>query len=205
MSARIHTQLNFNAGAYYEGSFYMGTYEVDLTLTVETESIREQNVALERMKYFMMETLADSVLIRDTETAQIEKYLNADLKVCTLPEDPFDQVVGIMLMCKLNAVAEGRLLVSDITIGSSMSDGVNCLISDDEFLGPFEASGWWKECSTKINDLISNRPNKKIVKLIKPGIDWTDVFLGWEEKKVKKDSKPNAEIVFGSFESKTDK
>ena len=131
--------------------------------------------------------------------AQVEKYLNADLKVCTLPEEPYDQVVGIMLLCKLNAVAEGRLHVDDITIGSSMSDGVSCMIGDDEFLGPFEMNGWWKECSTKINDVAVKRTSKKVVKLIKPGIDWSDVYLTWEEKKPKKDVKPNTEILFGKI------
>ena len=205
MGARILTQINFNAGVYFSGSFYMGSYEVDLSMSVETESIREQNIALERMKYFLMETLADSVMIHDKETTQVEKYLNADLKVCTLPEEPYDQVVGIMLLCKLNAVAEGRLHVDDITIGSSMSDGVSCMIGDDEFLGPFEMNGWWKECSTKINDVAVKRTSKKVVKLIKPGIDWSDVYLTWEEKKPKKDVKPNTEILFGSFDSKTEK
>ena len=33
----------------------------------------------------------------------------AELKVCTLPEEPYDQIVGIMLMQKLNAIADGRL------------------------------------------------------------------------------------------------
>ena len=204
MTARIYTQLNFNAGVYFEGNFFMGSYELDLTIDVVTQSIREQNVALERMKFFLTETLADSIMLQDTEHSQIEKYINADLKVCTLPEEPYDQVVGIMLLCKLNAVAEGRLHVTDITIGSSMSEDVSCLLSSDEFMGPFEANGWWKECSNKINDLVSNKPNKKIVKLIKPGIDWSDVYLNWEDNKPKKETKPT-EIVFGSFDPKTDK
>lgn len=205
MTARIFTQLNFNAGAYFEGNFFMGSYEIDLNLLVETDSIREQNIALERIKYFVMETLADSVMVHDKEVQQIEKYINADLKVCTLPEDPYDQVVGVMLLNKLNAVAEGRLHVTDITIGSTMSDGVSCLVSDDEFMGPFEVSGWWKECSTKMNDIAIKRTSKKVVKLIKPGIDWSDVYLNWDEKTPKKENKPNTEILFGSFDSKTDK
>jgi len=205
MSARIHTALAFNAGVFFEGRFFMNSYEIDLTLEVDTESIKEQNVALERMKYFLQETLADSVLIQDTETATIEKYLNADLKVCILPEDPYDQVIAIMLISKLNAIAEGRLHVTDIAVGSSLSEGVSCMVSDDDFMGPLEANGWWKECSTKINDLASRPSSKKVVKLIKPGIEWSDVFLGWDEKSAPKEQKPNTEILFASFDSKTDK
>lgn len=205
MSARIHTSVAFNAGVYFEGAFFMNSYEVDLTLSVNTESIKEQNIALERMKYFMMETLSDSIMLQDIETARIDKYLDADLKVCTLPEEPYDQVIGIMLLCKLNAVAEGRLLVTDVTIGSTLSEDVSCLISDDEYLGPFEANGWWKECSTRINDVVSKKPSKKVVKLIKPRVEWDDVYLNWDDNKPKTESKPNTEILFGSFDSKTEK
>ena len=101
MSARIQRNFIFQAGAYFEGRFYMNMYDVDVFFSVETSSIREQNIALDRMKFFLAETLSNSIFIQNTEESTIEKYLLADLKVCTLPEEPYDQIIGIMLMCKI--------------------------------------------------------------------------------------------------------
>ena len=203
MSARIQRNFIFQAGAYFEGRFYMNMYDVDVFFSVETSSIREQNIALDRMKFFLAETLSNSIFIQNTEESTIEKYLLADLKVCTLPEEPYDQIIGIMLMCKLNAIAEGRLEITDISITSEMSDGVTVSHSFDENMGPFSEDGWWSDSSTRISGLTSGKKSNKIVKLIKPSIDWSDIFLNWaNEKEV---VVPATEVVFANFDSKTKK
>ena len=43
-------------------------------MEVETESIREQNVAMERIKYFLNECLENGIFVQDTEHKIIEKY-----------------------------------------------------------------------------------------------------------------------------------
>lgn len=204
MSARIQRNFIFQAGAYFEGRFYMNMYDVDVFFNVETSSIREQNIALDRMKFFLAEIISNSIFIENTEESTIEKYLLADLKVCTLPEEPYDQIIGIMLMSKLNAIAEGRLEVTDISITSEMSDGVTVSHSFDENMGPFIEDGWWHDSSTRISGLTSSsRKSSKIVKLIKPNIDWGDIYLNWgTEKEV---VVPATEVVFANFDSKNKK
>lgn len=203
MTARIYRNFEFQAGVYFTGSFYMNSYSVDITFNVESESITEQNIALERIKYYLSECLEHSVMVYENEDNIIEKYLDAGLKVCTIPEQPYDQVVGIMLMLKLNAITEGRLVITDISIESRMSDGVSCLHSIDENVGPFVIKNWWNDNSIKINNYRSK--NKKIVRLNKQKNDWEDIYLGWEENNIFTDqSGSTAEIVFASFD-KTDK
>jgi hypothetical protein len=203
MSARIQRNFIFQAGAYFEGRFYMNMYDVDVFFSVETSSIREQNIALDRMKFFLAETVSNSIFVQDTEESTIEKYLLADLKVCTLPEEPYDQIIGIMLMSKLNAIAEGRLLVTDISITSEMSDGVTVSHSFDENMGPFADDGWWNDSSTRISGIKSGKKSTKIVKLIKPNVDWADIYLNWgNEKEV---IVPATEVVFANFDSKNKK
>jgi hypothetical protein len=155
------------------------------------------------MKFFLAETVSNSIFVQDTEESTIEKYLLADLKVCTLPEEPYDQIIGIMLMSKLNAIAEGRLLVTDISITSEMSDGVTVSHSFDENMGPFADDGWWNDSSTRISGIKAGKKSTKIVKLIKPSVDWTDIYLSWNnEKEV---IVPATEVVFANFDSKNKK
>jgi len=204
MTARIKRAFTFQSGAYFNSSMYMNLYNVDINFAVETESIIEQNVALERIKYFLNECLEHSILIHDVETAQIKKYQEAGLKLCTLPEEPYDQIIGIMLILKLNAITEGKLIVNEVSITSRLSDNVYCIHSIDENTGPFVEDGWWHESSPKINTLKPNNKAKKIVKLVKPCDDWDDLDLGWciikKEKTV-----GTSEVVFALFDTKTDK
>ena len=202
MSARIQRTFVFQSGTYFEGKFFMNMYDVEVFFNVETSSIREQNIALERIKFFLHECLEHSIFIQDIETSAIEKYIEANLKVCVLPEEPYDQIIGIMLMVKLNSIAEGKIAITDLAISSKISDGVSCLCSVEENVGPFKLPGWWNESNTKISNVLTSGKGKKILKLVKPHVDWEDVFLSWEEKKDLPKQSPSAEIVFGSFPDK---
>lgn len=202
MTARITRDFEFQAGIHFSNDFYMNMYDVNIVFNVETDSIREQNIALDRIKYFMLECLEHSIMCVETETTAVEKYLKAGLKVCTLPEEPYDQIIGIMLLVKLNAITEGRLVVTDIKIGSRMSDGVDCLFSLNEGTGPFTDKGWWLDSSTMIND--QNKKQNKVVRLRKQKNEWDELGLGWKER-AEVDLSDDHEVLFAVFDSKTDK
>ena len=204
MTARVKSSFSFQAGVYFSNEFLLNVYNIDLDFNVETESIREQNIALERIKYFLNYSLQNSIFINENEEDMIQKYLDADLKICTLPEEPYDQIVGIMLLCKLNSITEGKLLVTDITITSSMGDGVWCKHCVEENLGPFALSGWWDDPSNKISSITKKHKSKKIVKLFKNNVSWDDLCLGWEETPIITVG-PSNEVMFANFDNKTDK
>lgn len=204
MTARIIRGFQFQTGVYFSGDFYVNMYDMQLQFNVLNESIREQNIALDRIKYLMQECIEHSIMIYESETATIEKYLDADLRVCTLPEEPYDQIIGIMLLEKINAITEGRLVATDITIGSTMSDGVECLHSEDENIGPFRLAGWWQENNTKIANYAPKSKGKKIVKLSKPAVEWKDVGLSYNESDDIIIDSTNSGIVFTLFEPKTE-
>jgi hypothetical protein len=204
MTARISRAFSFQTGVFFTDMFRMNTYEVDLSFNVETESIRDQNIAIDRVKYFLQECLSDAVLLNRKEKTAIEKYINADLKVCTLPEDPYDQIIGIMLIVKLNAIMEGKLILTDVLITSRLSDEVYCAHSLDETIGPFTDFDWWNDNSTKITSLTRSNNSKKVVKLIKASSGWDDVFLNWEDS-IPAQSNSASEIVFVHFDNKTEK
>jgi hypothetical protein len=162
-------------------------------MEVETESIREQNVAMERIKYFLNECLENSIFVDVSDKKDIEKYLQADIKVCTLPEEPYDQIITILLLLKLNAITEGKLQVNSISLQSGLSDDVR-FIYDIATVNnhPFGNKSWWAECSTNMSDLSKTNKKDKIVKLIKQQYcDWASVGLDWDQKEYK-----TTEIIF---------
>jgi hypothetical protein len=194
LTTRIERDFSFQAGVYFKEEFLMNVYTISLYMDVETESIREQNVAMERIKYFLNDCLENSIFVQDTEHKVIEKYSTCGFKVCTVPEEPYDQIVTILLLTKLNSITEGRLVITDITLGSRISDQVKFSYDIESPRGPLEIPGWWTDSGTSIADPIKKSIRKdKIVKLFKTqSTDWAEHNLIWKEK----DPKIKSEIVF---------
>ena len=194
MTTRIERDFSFQAGVYFQEEFLMNVYTISLYMDVETESIREQNVAMERIKYFLNDCLENSIFVQDTEHKIIEKYNSCGFKVCTVPEEPYDQIITILLLTKLNSITEGRLVITDITLGSRISDQVKFSYDIESPRGPLEVPGWWTDNGTSISDPVKKSVRKdKIVKLFKTqSTDWAEYNLIWKEK----DPKIKSEIVF---------
>jgi hypothetical protein len=199
MVARIQRSFDLLACVQFDPEFCVNFYEFDVTFNVGTDSIEEQNIALERIKCYLEVYLHSSIFIQEGDTEAIERLLTAGMKVCVLPEEPYDQIVGIMLLQKFNAITEGRLIATDIAISSHMSDGVTCFHAIEENNGPFALKGWWDDVAPTINGL--KPKNKKVVKLSKPINDWSEFKLEWEDVPKKQST---SEIVVVTFD-KTDK
>ena len=199
MSARIQRSFDLLACVQFNPEFFVNYYDFDITFNVGTENIEEQNIALERIKCYLEVFLQNSVFVQDADDKAIERLLTAGLKVCVLPEEPYDQIVGIMLLQKINAITEGRLVATDISITSHMSDGVTCFHAIEENNVPFALKGWWYDSAPTINGL--KPKNKKVVKLSKPVNDWAEFNLEWEDTPK---TQTTSEIVIVSFD-KTDK
>ena len=101
MHTRIEKDAFFQAGIHFRGSFYVNTYEITLSMLVETFVIREQAIAMERLNHFLTETLQHSLLIQNTEKDSIENYKKAGLRICQLPEEPLDQIIGMILLMRI--------------------------------------------------------------------------------------------------------
>lgn len=199
MTARVQRNFEFVSGVFIDNELHMNLYDIEVNFSVETDCIYEQNIALDRIKYLFIEKIENAIFISQTETSTIEKLTLSGLKYVVLPEDPYDQIMGIMLMSKINAITEDRLIVTDMMISSRMSDGVSYLHSIEESMGPFIEKGWWNDPSPLTFD--KPNKNKKVVKLKDMSSNWDDLTLGWELPKKK--STNNAIMV--DFDLKTEK
>jgi len=199
LSNQIVRDFEFQAGVYFKNSFLMNLYKITIHMNVETENIKEQNIAMERLKFFLNECLDSSVFIENSEKKVIEKFINAGIQPCILPEEPYDQIVTLMLLTKLNAITENRLVVTNITLGSRLSDNVKFTYDIDCPLGPFSESGWWSAPNTSLFDLPKAYKIDKVVKLVKYNtINWEDCNLTWDEPI----ANTKTEIVFTNDQEK---
>jgi hypothetical protein len=184
MITRIERDIFFVAGVHFDDQYYINSYELVLSMLVETDLPKEQVVALDRLDFLIKNIITNSVFVNADHEESIEKYRNAGIKVATLPGEPYDQIVGMVLLLKLNSIMENRIKITDITINSLLSDGMRYPIvaesaeNADIMLG----HNWWHSNDIEItNDDILVEPKNNVVKLFDDSV-WADLNLSWKDK-----------------------
>lgn len=184
MNVRIQYDAEFLGGVYsdHEG-LVLNKYTASIQLLTGTNNKNELNTAMERLKCFLYTVLDSTVFMHQEriETATLMQMMGVN--VTTLPEEPVDQIIGMMLYCKLNAIMEGRLIVTSVDISSELSEGVWYMHDNEESPGPFVNSGWWDHSGTANNNVVIEveDDDNKVVK-VQPTNSWTEYGLAWPEE-----------------------
>jgi hypothetical protein len=183
MLAHIRKDIGFFAGVHFENEFTINLYECDLRMVVHTLDPREQAIAQERLVYFVTNHLQNCLIISNEEVEQIKKYETTGMRLCIVPDEPYDQILGLILINKFNAIMEGRIEVTDLVFGSRLSDYIKFELSQEDAESLYNQEDWYNENNTSLRS--SEKPSKKkdkIVKLFDPD-EWEKNGLTWKEKK----------------------
>lgn len=190
MSTRIEKEFFFQAAVKFENHFLLNMYEFTVSMLVETEDPREQNIAIERLSYFLHNVLENCVFVIHTDTQAIENFERAGIKVCTTPEEPYDQIISMLLMLKLNAIMEDKLFITDMILGSKLSDGIKFSMVPEVAESIYKDNNWYNNpCANIKHSAKQNKRKDKVVKLFDVS-DWVDIGLGWKDR-----SKTNEKIL----------
>ncbi len=155
-------------------------YEMDTKMEIYTEDTREQNIAVERVTHFLGSVVEDCMFISIEEKEAINKYNNAGIKVCTIPEEPYDQIIGMILLNKCNAIMEGKIVMNEILFGSKLSNLIKFELYHEVAKLEFDGKHWYNEPTLVMADKFSKKD--KIVNLFDHKFDsWEDLGLTWEE------------------------
>lgn len=184
MTARISRQFNFQAAIHFENKFIINTYDIVLFMDILTEDAYQQTVALERIKFIFYNRLENAILISSNEKKAIENYINAGINICTMPDDPFDQIVAAILIKKFNSICEQKFHITEMKIKSYLCDDVEFYINaDDEVAELNDSTSWWNSSDNSVNNLPKMKNTvEKVVELKKEKTDWVSVNLSWKPK-----------------------
>ena len=197
MNVRLKKTFTWYAAIVYGDRFLINHYTAEISMITVTADNDEQNIAYERTKMFIRDVIDGSVMISQN-SPNLGLYQKIGTKILVLPEEPFDQIVGMMLYLKLNAVMENRMVVTDVELQSHAGDTMNYLHSAGESVGPLEQEGWWLDSRpTWANS--PEKPRSKIVNLSRSP-EWADHGLDWTDGKNSSDS-----VVFAKFDRNEDK
>jgi hypothetical protein len=167
----------------------INNYSLRMEFATDTQDNQEHNIAYGRMKFWFHEIMEASVLISQ-DSNKIKSWQDTGSRVLVFPEDPVDQLVGMMLYAKITAITQGKIMIDQISIASPLDDDVIYHHYAEETLGPFENPGWWSD-PRPIWQTKPSRGKGKVISLDRPP-DWKDHGLEWD---VEHD---NSVVVMGS-------
>ena len=181
MNVKIQYDTEFMAGVYSHDSLYLNSYSISVSLLTKTQDSESTNIAMERVKCFMHHVLCDTVFFgpNDHETAEVFQMMGTNVTI--LPEEPVDQIIGIMLYCKLNAIMQDRMCVTSLNISSILGDNIWFLFDEDDALGPFAKEGWWHEPSVQHTIEKPEAVPENVVKVTPSA--WHEYGFIWPEDK----------------------
>ena len=201
MNVKIGYTTQFIAAVWWNDKLIMSNYDVTFKLITAGMDPANTNTALDRLKYMVEEYLVDVVFVNHAEVDQIKKLKAAGIKVVVMPEEPVDQIIGMMLYSKISAVMEGHMLVRGVMLSGTAGDGVVYEHDSTESVAPFDQPGWWN--STDPHCEMPTKRNPEKVFVIAASNLWRDLGLDWVDN-----SKPSEDgnvLVFTEFKKNEDK
>ena len=201
MNVKIGYTTQFIAAVWWNDRLIMSTYDVAFKLITAGMDPANTNTALDRLKYMIEEYLIDAVFVNHTELDQIKKLKAAGIKIVIMPEEPVDQIIGMMIYSKISAVMEGHMLIRSVMLSSTAGDGVIYEHDSTESIAPFDQEGWWN--STDPHCEIQTKRNPEKVFVIAATNQWRDLGLEWIDNN--KHTEDGNVLVFTEFKKNEDK
>jgi hypothetical protein len=145
--------------------------------------------------------MESTIFIDVAETEQCNRYAQAGLDITPMPGAPVDQLIGIMLYHKLNAVMENRMIVFETEISSAIGEYMTYLHSEDENAVGYVQPEWWTAADLTHSDFSTDNSEKVLtIHQISP---WRELELAWTDDTVS-DETGNI-VVFADFKKLDDK
>jgi hypothetical protein len=197
MNVRLEYDMHWRAAIWFENTLQINNYSMELAITTNTANPEDHITSLNRLNHFVYNEMANTVYIHQDDVAQAQALVTAGIKITTMPEQPIDQIIGIALYCKLNAILEQRMFINDVTIQSDLGDNVRYLHSERESLGPLNQTGWWQDASPAHSDFKSTAGKKHVVRLSRTPT-WQDLDMEWSDAASVESTDDNT-VVFAKF------
>jgi hypothetical protein len=200
MNVRLRYTMPFSAGVYYGGEMRINQYTATVYMTTNTHDPANHNVAFERIKYFVYEQLDSSIFINSDHQDQCERFAAAGLSVTTMPGDPVDQLIGLMLYHKLNAIMEDRIVVDETEISSVLGESMVYLHSGNEHTDVEHFPDWWTSEDPTNSDYTLPAADKVVT--MHNTQAWRELELSWLENN--NVTETGNIVVFADFKSDHD-
>jgi hypothetical protein len=202
MNVRLKHTMSFTAGIYYGEEICMNHYTVTMHMLTNKGSAESYNTAFERIKYLVYNELDSAIFISISQQDKCKQLSMAGLKVITMPGDPVDQLIGLMLHYKLNAIVEDYILIEETEISSILGENIIYLHSNDEQVNLESIPSCWTSTDLLISEYVSPKTDKILT--MHSTNSWHDLGLSWPDNKNTETTESGNIVVFADFKPNHD-
>ena len=148
-------RTRFTNTLYVQNKLWPNDTDVSIHMTPIAEDSKQQHIAFEKIKYVFNKILQNSLFIdNNNQYPLFEKF---DTLAIDFFEKPVDQVVGICLYTKLNAIIGNCLRVDTLEIESWQGENLRFIISESSPENDLLQSStvnepWWKDKSPRFSN-----------------------------------------------------
>ena len=199
MNVRLIKTWHWQSGIVYKDVFYINAYTAKIRMHTTSMYDQDHDVAYGRMDYWFQEVMQDSVMI-GADADVVKAYRGTGQRLLVFPDQPVDQLVGIMLCLKLNSITEGRLIITDVDLSSVHGADMTYQHNQSEAVGPLAAAGWWQDSRPIWSHAASSSRGSKVVSLNRAA-DWNSLDLDWQSTT---SNDRDSSIVFADFDRHED-
>lgn len=197
MNYRMNKTWGVLANVVWQDQILCNDFRICVEWTTATDDGRETNIAFDRLKYWLYDVMEHSVIVNQDHD-KVPQLIATGQRVITIPGDPIDPVIGMMLFAKFTAMTEQRMIFSEVAVSSEQGGHVQHLQGADEDLMMFAGPGWWQDPGPSWQTTQSRR-NNKVVNLERVP-EWSELNLCWDAN----ETKTNGHVVFAQFKKNAD-
>lgn len=176
MNMRIGSEYKIFANMFSEDELVATRFAVNVKFITNSENPYEYATAINRASYFLNEMCENAIFVDDDSLEEYPELDNMGVDVIVLPNLACEQIIGIMLFCKLNAIMESKVLVDEISIKIDAGQKYEYFHNREDPLDMFEEIGWWHEKTLSIRHP-ENLPSEKRQKYFESLPSWADLQL----------------------------
>jgi hypothetical protein len=184
----------------YEEQILPNTYHLTINFDIVTDNGDEQNIAFERMKYFIDRVLHDSIFSSIDDEKNPFFMENFKQKLVTFPMPPQDLAIVSALFAKFRTIVDGRMDIISLELSSTQGDNVRInydeefaedgnILNSHELLKAAESTPWWYRNDSGSADFFKLDPESNQIMFVTDVTGWEGTDLQWPEEEPKKSKK----------------
>jgi len=145
-------KTKFKSIIIVDNELFPNEYNVEISLTPHTASLKEQTEYFDRLKNLFEQVFANTITAWRDEPLYQTLKANSKNRFIELPRPPYDQIMGAVCFCKANSVLESHMVINCVKLNSWQGDGITYTVDkDSKELILLDRPDWFTEKFSKFD------------------------------------------------------
>jgi len=133
---------SFDATVVVDDVIYPNRYNIKFSFIPKTKQISKQNIGFEKIKYLIERLCENAVIFSPMDKTQAY-WFKMPVNKILLPGSPYDQLLAIVLLKKIESIASDYFHFGHLTVDSKLGDSVQYTVDKTSYENKhLEVTNW---------------------------------------------------------------